>query len=44
MSSADQIDIMLFAEGWDYFLPEGKADSSVIFTPTLNIFIWVRPE
>jgi len=44
MSSADQINVMLLAEGGDYLLPEGKADSSIIFTPALDIFIWGRPE
>jgi hypothetical protein len=44
MSSTDQIDVMLLAESWDYFLTESEADTSIIFTPTLNILVGVGPQ
>jgi len=44
MSSANQINIMLLAESWYNLLTKGEAHSSVIFSPSLDIFVWVRPK
>ena len=44
MCSTDQINVMLFIEGWNNFLTEGKTDSSVVFTPTLNVLIRIWPK
>jgi len=44
MSSAYQVNVMLFIECWHDFLSEGKTDTSIIFTPSLHIFVRVWPE
>jgi hypothetical protein len=44
MSSADQVNIVLFVKCWNDFLTEGERDTSVIFTPTLDILIRIWPQ
>lgn len=44
MSSANQVNVMFFAEGCHNFLAKGKWDSSVVLTPPLHILIRVRPK
>ena len=44
MCTADQIDVVLFGECRNNLLTEGKGDTSVIFTPSLDVLIWIGPE
>jgi hypothetical protein len=44
MSSAYQINIMFLVKGGNNLLTKSEADSSVIFTPTLNILIGIWPK
>lgn len=44
MGSADQIYVVLLVEGWYYFLTKSEGDTSVVFTPTLYIFVRVWPK
>ena len=44
MCPADQIEIMLLTKHLHVIRTEGERDSSFIFTPTLGVFVWVRPQ
>jgi hypothetical protein len=44
MSPADQVDIVLFVKSWNDFLAKGERNTSVIFTPTLDILIGIWPQ
>jgi len=44
VSSADQVEIVAVQELGDHVRPECEADPAVIFSPPLNILIWIRPE
>jgi hypothetical protein len=44
MSAADQIDVVLLIEGRYNLLPEGERDTTIVFTPTLDVLVGVRPE
>lgn len=44
MSSTNQIQIMTVQEFADNISSKSEGDSTVIFTPTLHILIWIRPQ
>jgi len=44
MSSAYQINVMFFIECRHNLLSEGKTDTSIIFSPSLHIFVRVWPQ
>lgn len=44
MSSTDQIQIMTIQEFTDHISTKSERDPTIIFTPTLHIFVWVRPQ
>jgi hypothetical protein len=44
MRSTDQINVVLLVEGGDNLLTKSKADSSVIFSPSLDVLIRIRPK
>lgn len=44
MGAADQIHVVFLEEAGDDIGTEGEADASVVFTPTGNIFVGVRPQ
>lgn len=44
MSSTDQIQIMTIKKFTDHISTKSERDPTIIFTPTLHIFVWVRPQ
>jgi hypothetical protein len=44
MSSADQINIVLFSEPLHNLLSKGERHTSVVFSPTLHVLVRVTPE
>lgn len=44
MSSTDQIQIMTIQEFTDHISTKSERDPTIIFTPALHIFVWVRPQ
>ena len=44
MGAANKVNIVLFIESWNDFLTESEGNTTVIFSPTLNILIGIRPE
>lgn len=44
MRPANQVDIVLLAEGRDYFLSKSERHSTVILSPSLYIFVGIRPK
>lgn len=42
--SADEVQIMSIEELGDYVGSKGEGDSSVIFTPALDVFVGIRPQ
>jgi hypothetical protein len=41
MSAADKVNIVLLGKGRDYFLAKCERNSTVIFTPALNILVGI---
>lgn len=44
VSSTDQIQVMTIQKFTDHISTKSERDSTIIFTPTLHIFVWVRPQ
>lgn len=44
VSSTDQIQIMTIQKFTDHISTKSERDPTIIFTPTLHIFVWVRPQ
>ena len=44
MGTADEINIVLFVESTDDLLPESEGNTTIVFTPALNILVGVGPE
>ena len=44
MGSANQINVVFACEGRNYFLTKGETDASVIFSPSLYIFVGIGPK
>lgn len=44
MSSTNEIDVVFLIESRNYLLAESEGDTSVIFSPSLNILVGIRPE
>jgi hypothetical protein len=44
MSSTNKVDIMLLGESRDDFLTKSERDTTIVFAPSLDILVGIRPE
>lgn len=44
MCSTDEVQVVAVEELADHISPKGEGDAPIIFTPALDIFVWIRPQ
>lgn len=44
MGTADQVHVVLLQEAGNNVRTKGEGNTSVVFAPASNIFVWVRPQ
>ncbi len=44
VGSADEVQVVAVEELADHIGPKGERDTAVVFSPALDVLVWVRPQ